>query len=62
MFAYGLQGLYPESHGIVGNHMYDPVIGRSFSLGSDESLKKEWWGGEPVCICASCDKHRNKII
>ncbi|XP_041484492.1 venom phosphodiesterase 2-like [Lytechinus variegatus] len=39
-------GLYPESHGIVGNTMYD--FGTTFSLGSDESFNNRWWGGEPI--------------
>ncbi|XP_030838591.1 venom phosphodiesterase 2 [Strongylocentrotus purpuratus] len=40
-------GLYPESHGIVGNTMYD-FNGAEFSLGSTESLNNRWWGGEPI--------------
>ncbi|XP_042858870.1 venom phosphodiesterase-like [Penaeus japonicus] len=41
-------GLYPESHGIIANSFYDPEFGASFSLGSAESLKGRWWGGEPI--------------
>ncbi|XP_014666537.1 PREDICTED: venom phosphodiesterase 2-like [Priapulus caudatus] len=41
-------GLYPESHGIIDNNMYDPEFGASFSLGSPESYKNRWWQGEPV--------------
>ncbi|PIK33478.1 putative venom phosphodiesterase 2, partial [Apostichopus japonicus] len=40
-------GLYPESHGIVGNNMYDSDLG-VFSLSSSNKLKSEWWGGEPI--------------
>ena len=43
------QGMYPESHGIVGNTIYDPELpGRKFKLGKPESLQPEWWIGEPV--------------
>ncbi|KAJ8032888.1 Venom phosphodiesterase 2 [Holothuria leucospilota] len=40
-------GLYPESHGIVGNSMYDPALG-SFSISSDNKFDSGWWGGEPI--------------
>lgn len=43
-----LQGLYPESHGIVGNTMHDPVFDATFSLRGREKLKHRWWGGQPV--------------
>ncbi|KAK3577563.1 hypothetical protein CHS0354_026532, partial [Potamilus streckersoni] len=45
-------GLYPESHGIVGNSMYDPVINQSFSLGSTVASNPAWWQGEPLWITA----------
>uniref|UniRef100_A0A3Q2PFP6 Ectonucleotide pyrophosphatase/phosphodiesterase 2 n=1 Tax=Fundulus heteroclitus TaxID=8078 RepID=A0A3Q2PFP6_FUNHE len=41
-------GLYPESHGIVGNTMYDPVFNATFSLRTREKLNHRWWGGQPV--------------
>ena len=47
MFILIKQGLYPESHGIVGNTMYD-FGGAKFSIGADETMNKRWWGGEPV--------------
>ena len=43
-----LQGLYPESSGIVGNSMYDPSLNESFRIGSSTSYNPHWWGGEPV--------------
>jgi len=43
-----LQGLYPESHGIIDNTMYDHEHEEEFSLGSEESFHPFWWGGEPV--------------
>uniref|UniRef100_A0A8C7KF26 Ectonucleotide pyrophosphatase/phosphodiesterase 2 n=1 Tax=Oncorhynchus kisutch TaxID=8019 RepID=A0A8C7KF26_ONCKI len=41
-------GLYPESHGIVGNSMHDPVFDANFSLRGREKLNHRWWGGQPV--------------
>ena len=40
--------MYPESHGIISNHFYDPEFNARFDMGSDESLKGRWWGGEPL--------------
>uniref|UniRef100_A0A3B4DTA2 SMB domain-containing protein n=1 Tax=Pygocentrus nattereri TaxID=42514 RepID=A0A3B4DTA2_PYGNA len=52
-------GLYPESHGIVGNTMHDPVFEANFNLRGREKLNHRWWGGQPVtllnkhaCVCA----------
>ncbi|XP_019639048.1 PREDICTED: venom phosphodiesterase 2-like [Branchiostoma belcheri] len=41
-------GLYPESHGIVDNLMYDNVFRATFRLSSSEAKKARWWGGEPL--------------
>ena len=42
-------GLYPESHGIVSNTMYDPITDEHFSLSNQEAITDaSWWGGEPV--------------
>ncbi|XP_077992145.1 ectonucleotide pyrophosphatase/phosphodiesterase family member 5-like [Glandiceps talaboti] len=45
-------GLYQESHGIVGNKMYDPVLNDTFSLRTRDT---EWWdnGGEPMWVTVS---------
>lgn len=43
-------GLYEESHGIVGNMMYDPVFNETFYIGSKDFLDSKWWNGEPVWI------------
>ncbi|XP_064203911.1 ectonucleotide pyrophosphatase/phosphodiesterase family member 2-like [Anguilla rostrata] len=45
-------GLYPESHGIVGNSMYDPVFEATFNLRGREKLNHRWWGGQPIWITA----------
>lgn len=47
------QGLYPESHGIVGNSMYDPQFEATFTLRSREKLSHRWWGGQPVSSASS---------
>lgn len=40
-------GLWAESHGIVGNFIYDPEDGSSFMLDDDERTGekkvKNWW-------------------
>ena len=39
------QGLYPESHGIINNFMYDPDLNKTFSLFTNEKSNPEWYGG-----------------
>lgn len=43
-----LQGLYPESHGIVDNKMYDVSRNAFFSLKTEEKFNSKWYQGEPV--------------
>ncbi|KAK6184426.1 hypothetical protein SNE40_006900 [Patella caerulea] len=44
-------GLYKESHGIVGNQMYDPVFNESFTIRTRDS---KWWeAGKPIWITAT---------
>ncbi|CAG6016118.1 unnamed protein product [Menidia menidia] len=45
-------GLYPESHGIIGNSMFDPVFDAAFNLRGREKLNHRWWGGQPIWITA----------
>ncbi|CAL8355947.1 unnamed protein product [Arctogadus glacialis] len=45
-------GLYPESHGIVGNSMHDPGFDSTFTLKGREKLNHRWWGGQPIWITA----------
>lgn len=41
-------GLYEESHGIISNHMYDPVFNEIFGMSNKET---KWWdGGEPLWV------------
>jgi ectonucleotide pyrophosphatase/phosphodiesterase family protein 6 len=48
-------GLYPESHGILGNFMYDQRADAVFDLSHASSTKRpEWWqNAEPIWITAS---------
>jgi predicted AlkP superfamily pyrophosphatase or phosphodiesterase len=46
-------GLYPESHGIVGNTFYDPDLDESFNYKKPgASWDAKWWGGEPIWTTA----------
>ncbi|XP_023187099.1 ectonucleotide pyrophosphatase/phosphodiesterase family member 2-like [Xiphophorus maculatus] len=45
-------GLYPESHGIVENTMYDSIFNATFTLMTKEKLNHRWWGGQPIWITA----------
>uniref|UniRef100_H3CWD3 Ectonucleotide pyrophosphatase/phosphodiesterase 5 n=1 Tax=Tetraodon nigroviridis TaxID=99883 RepID=H3CWD3_TETNG len=36
-------GLYAETHGVVANEMYDPVLNRSFSVDTDSRYEPQWW-------------------
>jgi predicted AlkP superfamily pyrophosphatase or phosphodiesterase len=42
-------GLYPESHGIVGNAFYDPKLDDYFSYTNQENVREsKWWMAEPI--------------
>lgn len=46
-------GLYPESHGVVGNTFWDPELKAEFYYTDpDRSLHPKWWGGEPFWVTA----------
>ncbi|XP_074752439.1 ectonucleotide pyrophosphatase/phosphodiesterase family member 3 [Athene noctua] len=45
-------GLYPESHGIIDNSMYDVNLNAHFSLSGTEKFKPSWWKGQPVWLTA----------
>lgn len=46
-------GLYPESHGVVGNTFWDPELAADFYYTDPErSLDPKWWGGEPFWVTA----------
>lgn len=46
-------GLYEESHGIVGNIMFDPDLNETFSIYNEKEEKSSKWfdnGGEPIWV------------
>uniref|UniRef100_A0A8D2CTZ8 Ectonucleotide pyrophosphatase/phosphodiesterase family member 3 n=1 Tax=Sciurus vulgaris TaxID=55149 RepID=A0A8D2CTZ8_SCIVU len=45
-------GLYPESHGIIDNNMYDVQLNKNFSLSSKEKNNPAWWKGQPIWLTA----------
>lgn len=45
-------GLYPESHGIIDNNMYDVYLNKNFSLSSVEKSNPAWWSGQPIWLTA----------
>ncbi|XP_019393600.1 PREDICTED: ectonucleotide pyrophosphatase/phosphodiesterase family member 3 isoform X1 [Crocodylus porosus] len=45
-------GLYPESHGIIDNSMYDVNLDQSFSLSGNAKFNPIWWKGEPIWLTA----------
>ncbi|KAI0188460.1 alkaline-phosphatase-like protein [Xylaria flabelliformis] len=46
-------GLYPESHGVVGNTFWDPALqGEFYYTDPERSLDPKWWGGEPFWVTA----------
>ncbi|XP_070705889.1 ectonucleotide pyrophosphatase/phosphodiesterase family member 5 [Pempheris klunzingeri] len=36
-------GLFAETHGIVANEMYDPVLNQSFSMETNSIYESQWW-------------------
>ncbi|XP_047430315.1 ectonucleotide pyrophosphatase/phosphodiesterase family member 1 [Mugil cephalus] len=49
-------GLYPESHGIVDNKMYDVLRNAFFSLRTNEKFDPKWYQGEPIWVTAMRQK------
>ncbi|NXX43619.1 ENPP1 phosphodiesterase, partial [Tricholaema leucomelas] len=45
-------GLYPESHGIIDNKMYDPRRNAFFTLQTEEKLNPQWYQGQPIWLTA----------
>lgn len=47
-------GVYPETHGIVGNSFRDPLYNETFSYHSlDDNVNPKWWNNsEPIWITA----------
>ncbi|TID17086.1 Phosphodiest-domain-containing protein [Venturia nashicola] len=55
-------GLYPESHGIVGNTFWDPEMKDDFYYTHPQkSMQPKWWGGEPLWVTAEKQGMRSAI-
>ncbi|KAI5196451.1 Phosphodiest-domain-containing protein [Aureobasidium subglaciale] len=55
-------GLYPESHGIVGNSFWDPEFHEDFFYTDPaRSMQPKWWNGEPIWITAEEQDVRTAI-
>ena len=49
-FIFCAQGLYPESHGIIANYMYDAEMKMMYNMADSSKLDPRWYYGEPVGI------------
>lgn len=55
-------GLYPESHGIVGNTFWDPELEQDFYYThTDVSMQSQWWGGNPLWATAESQGIRTAV-
>jgi predicted AlkP superfamily pyrophosphatase or phosphodiesterase len=55
-------GLYPESHGIVGNQFWDPVLQEEFYYTDiNISMQPKWWTAEPLWVTAENQGVRSAI-
>lgn len=55
-------GLYPESHGIVGNNFWDPQLEEEFYYtDTSVSMQSKWWNGEPFWLTAEKNGIRSAV-
>ncbi|KAH7310972.1 alkaline-phosphatase-like protein [Rhexocercosporidium sp. MPI-PUGE-AT-0058] len=54
-------GLYPESHGIVGNTFWDADLKEEFFYTHPIAMQPKWWGGEPLWVTAENQGIRTAI-
>lgn len=55
-------GLYPESHGVVGNTFWDPELEEDFYYTDPErSMQPKWWRAEPIWVTAENQGVRTAI-
>lgn len=54
-------GLYPESHGIVGNTFWDAELKEEFFYTNPLAMQAKWWGGEPLWVTAENEGIRTAI-
>ncbi|PBP21765.1 Phosphodiest-domain-containing protein [Diplocarpon rosae] len=54
-------GLYPESHGVVGNTFWDTELKEEFYYTNPNAMQPKWWGGEPLWVTAEHQSIRTAI-
>ncbi|PBP15704.1 Phosphodiest-domain-containing protein [Diplocarpon rosae] len=54
-------GLYPESHGVVGNTFWDTELKEEFYYTNPNAMQPKWWGGEPLWVTAEHQGIRTAI-
>ncbi|EER28758.1 Type I phosphodiesterase / nucleotide pyrophosphatase family protein [Coccidioides posadasii C735 delta SOWgp] len=55
-------GLYPESHGVVGNTFWDPKLQEDFYYTDPaRSMQAKWWNAEPIWVTAEKQGVRTAI-
>ena len=55
-------GLYPESHGIVGNTFWDPNLKEEFFYTDpSRSMQPKWWTAEPIWVTAENQGIRSAV-
>ncbi|KAI5297109.1 Sterol 3-beta-glucosyltransferase, partial [Ascosphaera pollenicola] len=57
-----MTGLYPESHGVVGNTFYDPHLNDDFYYTNPaKSNQSKWWTAEPLWSVAESQGVRSAV-
>lgn len=52
-------GLYAESHGIVANKMYDPILNKTFSMNKMDIYNSKFWEeASPIWVTNQREGHR----
>lgn len=55
-------GLYPESHGIIGNTFWDPDLQEEFYYTDpSRSMQSKWWTAEPIWVTAENQGIRSAV-
>ena len=60
-----VSGLYEESHGIVGNEMYDPVFNATYEISNKSAVADpRWYSGEPIWVTnqRQATTHRSGVV
>jgi len=60
-----ITGLFPESHGIVANVFYDPILNATFNYKDPKCAKdvdSQWYKGEPVSTIDTIYSLSEKIL